>query len=321
MQRLQVISSVVVLLLASTAFISLSSAATDNELDLEGIKEKIKEKINLTELQQHLPAGIELPDLDTLGNATKQIEDTQKVLKEKCIKVSGSSAAYEEASQGALTLNECIQNLVNVTQLQKEIEEATPIGELDTVFNKYCKKRELAIACVNKFTDTLEPCLEQQERENKKIIVDIFTSLLNFVCHKDGDQIALFISEKGPECLKDKQEAIMACVNATFSGYVPDKAPESIEELPIFTFGQKECNDMNALQKCVVAELEHCEESTPANLVDAMFRFVRNKTPCANMTTAASNKQVSTDGSSHLQFSLLTILTAVCLSLLFSQKH
>lgn len=174
-------------LLFVTVFIS---AANDNELDLEALKEKFKEKVNLTELQSHLPAGIQLPDIDQLGNATKQIEDTQRVLKEKCIKVSGSSAAYEEAQQGAYTLNECIQNLVNVTVMQQEIKDATPIGELDTVFNKYCKKREIAIECVNKFTDTLEPCLEPQEKDNKKIMVDIFTSLLNFVCHKDGDQIA-----------------------------------------------------------------------------------------------------------------------------------
>lgn len=43
---------------------------------------------------------------------------------------------------------------------------------------------------------------------------------------------------------------------------------------------------MAKLQKCVVRVLEDCEESTPANLVDAMFKFVRNKTPCANMTTS-----------------------------------
>lgn len=42
--------------------------------------------------------------------------------------------------------------------------------------------------------------------------------------------------------------------------------------------------DMTTLQHCVVTELESCAESTPANLVDAMFKFVRNETPCVNMT-------------------------------------
>lgn len=64
------------------------------------------------------------------------------------------------------------------------------IGELDTVFNKYCKKRDDGITCFKKFTETVEPCLEPEELVNKKVIVDIFTSLLHFACEKDGDNIA-----------------------------------------------------------------------------------------------------------------------------------
>lgn len=46
------------------------------------------------------------------------------------------------------------------------------------------------------------------------------------------------------------------------------------------------CSDMNTLQTCIVKELETCEESTPANLVESMFKFVRNETPCVNMTVS-----------------------------------
>lgn len=42
---------------------------------------------------------------------------------------------------------------------------------------------------------------------------------------------------------------------------------------------------MDKLQICVVEALEKCEESTPANLVESMFKFVRNETPCVNLTT------------------------------------
>lgn len=41
---------------------------------------------------------------------------------------------------------------------------------------------------------------------------------------------------------------------------------------------------MNKLQNCLVNELEFCEESTPANLVESMFKFIRNETPCVNVT-------------------------------------
>lgn len=42
-------------------------------------------------------------------------------------------------------------------------------------------------------------------------------------------------------------------------------------------------SDMDALQVCVVKHLERCEESTPANLVESMFKFVRNETVCGNI--------------------------------------
>lgn len=46
-------------------------------------------------------------------------------------------------------------------------------------------------------------------------------------------------------------------------------------------------SDMDTLQVCVVQSLEKCEESTPANLVESMFKFVRNETPCVNFTSVS----------------------------------
>lgn len=43
-------------------------------------------------------------------------------------------------------------------------------------------------------------------------------------------------------------------------------------------------SDMHSLEECIVTELETCEESTPANLVEAMFKYIRNETPCSNFT-------------------------------------
>lgn len=169
---------------------SESFAQIGNAIDLEAIKDKVLSTVNLDEIKSKLPPGIELPDLDKLGETTKTIEDTQKVLREKCIKVSGSDAAFEEAQQAVQTLTACIQDLVNITVIKQEIDEATPKGELETVFNKYCRKKQIAIDCVASFTESIDPCLEPKERENKKTIVDIATGLVNFVCHKDGDQIA-----------------------------------------------------------------------------------------------------------------------------------
>ncbi len=158
------------------------------------------------------------------------------------------------------------------------------------------------------FAVAVEPCLNEEEITGKTTFVKIFTNLLNFVCHKDGDQIALFIAEKGPECFTSKNDALQQCINTTMSRYIPSETP-TLETLPQFVMGVQQCkwveeftvycndknywtisisisSDMNTLQHCVVKELETCEESTPANLVESMFKFVRNETPCANMTVS-----------------------------------
>ena len=85
---------------------------------------------------------------------------------------------------------ECAQRLVNFTALPEEIEKAKPNGNLDTVFNKYCNKRNEAIECVETFTNSLDPCLTKEERDQKVVIVNITKSLLEFVCHENGNQIA-----------------------------------------------------------------------------------------------------------------------------------
>lgn len=71
------------------------------------------------------------------GNVTlPSMDDAKKVLKEKCVNVSGSEAAYTRVVEATETLKECATNLMDIGQLQNDIEEAVPKGELDAVFNK-----------------------------------------------------------------------------------------------------------------------------------------------------------------------------------------
>lgn len=105
---------------------------------------------------------------------------------------------------------------------------------------RYCRKRTIAIECMKNFTVSIEPCLNEQEVASKTTFVNIFTNLLNFVCHKDGDQIALFIAEKGPECFNSKKDALIHCINTTMSGYIPSETP-SLNSLPQLVMGVQQC--------------------------------------------------------------------------------
>ncbi|XP_041772171.1 27 kDa hemolymph protein-like [Anopheles merus] len=246
--------------------------------------------IDINKLKDEVLADILPPEFKNV--TLPKLEDIQKIIKDKCSRVAGSDASYEEAEQAAQKFGDCMKDLVDFSDLQEEIKKAKPTGDLDTVFNKYCRRRSAAIECIDTFSAKVDVCLENDEKESKVVMVNIVHGLLNFVCHKDGDQIALFIAEEGPECFADQKDALIDCVNGTMSGYLrDDSAPAASEGLPKLVMGKKQCDEMSSLQDCMVQALEGCKESTPANLVESLFKFVRRETPCANITGEATPRK------------------------------
>lgn len=197
---------------------------------------------------------------------------------------------------------ECVQDIVDFSKLQNEIEEAKPNGNLDTVFNKYCNKRNEGVLCVETFTTSIDPCLTQEEKDQKVIFINITKSLLEFVCHENGNQIALFIAEEGPECFESKRDSLSKCFNETMGKYLNNELP-TLENLPTLVIKEENCLDMDKLEECVVDELEKCKESTPANLMEALFRFVRKETPCGKKKV----KTQKANSAGHLEFSMMLL--------------
>ncbi|KAM7350634.1 27 kDa hemolymph protein [Cochliomyia hominivorax] len=272
--------------------------------------------VDVNELKNQLP--------DEFPKTNLTLDDAKTLVKDKCLKVAGEEKgqkAFTEIEASTLTLAECVNNIVNFTAIQEEINEASPEGELDVVFNKYCNKKEDAFKCVETFNSKLTPCLDAEERENQDVFMRIIRSLLNFVCHKGGDQIALFIAEKGPECLEAHKEDIQNCINSTFSGYLPEEGIENVKSLPKFVMGAKQCNDMERLETCIVKKLETCDEITPANIVESMFRFIKNETICRSVGN--TDKHVSGSSANSIMMNLniaLSMVMFVTLLTYFNRK-
>ena len=112
----------------------------------------------------------------------------------------------------------------------------------------------------------------------------------------------VFIAEKGPECLEENKDVISNCMNTTFSDYVPKNLSNPFPTMPQFIIGPKQCRfvlhmsftickflhylnyicyrEVDEFEKCVVDALEKCSEITPANVIQSMFKFIKNETMC-----------------------------------------
>lgn len=225
------------------------------------------------------------------------LEEGKNLFKQKCDK-NGGPHAFDNAKNAQEDMTQCLSSLINITKLQEDMEKYKPTGDLDIVFKEYCRKTPIFRSCVMNFTAAVEPCLEPKERENKRFIQNITDSLLDFVCYKEGDRIAIFISAGGPECFESQRQGIQDCVNSTVSTYIA--APTQItgglpglESLPALVFGEKECSDILRLQSCTVKELEKCADPTTANIVESIFTFILKVTPCDDLL---KSEKIAADG-------------------------
>lgn len=264
--------------------------------------------IDVDELKSKLPQDI-VSKLGNFSNSTFSVDDVKNIWKSKCMNVTGNEESYKEIESGAQSLVQCITTHFNSSAIENEINEARPKGELDAVFNKYCSKRPQAVECLEEFNNKIRVCLTEEEKTYQNISMRIATSLFNFICHKGGDQIALFIAEKGPECFDSKKTDLINCGNKTFGDYIPKEGISDFSNLPKFVIGPKQCRDIDEFQNCAVAALESCEEITPANIVESMFRFIRNETTCPETKTSARVSSSSRVLSSVVSVLLISIIT------------
>ncbi|ALC48595.1 CG11378 [Drosophila busckii] len=227
-------------------------------------------------------------------NTNVSMAEIQRVYREKCKKATGvdNSTLYVEIEKAASKLSACLSGVANLTALQLEMEKARPIGELDTVFHKYCTRVPQAEACVKAFNEKVRPCLTTEELQHQATMMRIANSLLGFACARGGDQIALFVAEQGPECLDANKEAINNCLNRSFHQYLPKdgQMPDLMNRPEIF-FSPTHCVDLQAFEACTLHHLEQCRDITPANIVQSVFRFVKNETECQAWMDAKANEQ------------------------------
>ncbi|XP_011061018.1 PREDICTED: 27 kDa hemolymph protein-like isoform X1 [Acromyrmex echinatior] len=282
--------------------------------------------VGCTHSQENLPSTVSpelqqiagvvedrIPDIvKKINKSGLSVEEGTNRFRERCVKNAGPDA-YDLIDRAQVEATQCIQKLINVTELYAEMEKYKPTGDLDIVFREYCSKRQAIRTCVSNFTNTMAVCLDEKMRENKKIVMNITDSLLEFVCYKEGDRIALFISAGGPECFESKTQEILDCANKTFGNNVSkldfDGFPLGFENFSGWEFNPKECRNVNKLQSCVVTELEKCPDPTPANIMDSVFNFIKRVTPCENILAESAAATGTQSSASHV--GALTIIATL----------
>ncbi|VEN62900.1 unnamed protein product [Callosobruchus maculatus] len=293
-----------VLLIAAAIGLVLSQSL--NDLDSDD---------NLKKIQEHLP-----PDLQNFNTSSlPKFEQIEKVLREKCQKVSGTDSAVDLLKTEQATAKECMERYINASVVQEELEKAKETGSMDEVFGKYCKRWPDIQACFQNATSFARQCMDIKEQDAFNRSLTILQELQEFVCFKDGDRLAMFVAEGGIECMDQQRQGVQDCLNKTLGARLPDTDELSITNIPTFLFSAKECQDFDTVRTCINAELEKCKDSTPANIIDAFFKFLKKQMPCGDGSTAhlvkeaARTQEITSAAHSHF-FASTAIVSLITLA-------
>ncbi|MPC12136.1 27 kDa hemolymph glycoprotein-like [Portunus trituberculatus] len=224
---------------------------------------------------------------------------------DRCNATAGEGAV-KDIKNSVGELMECVQKHINFNKLEEEVNASIARGELDVVFKKYCKRRSRLMACAEDMFTKVERCADEKQKQDLNITRRVIHAGIDFVCHNDGDRIALFMAEKGQECLKNHSKNIEECIEEKVPRIKDYKNNSDGVDITTFTIDEENCKNLQGVQECVVKHTSKCDDETPANILGSLMTQMLKVTPCSQ----ANGASTLLSHTQHLLPHLLTLLAA-----------
>ncbi|XP_063621256.1 27 kDa glycoprotein-like [Cydia splendana] len=213
-----------------------------------------------------LVALIPVVTVDAWGkyNALDQKQITEYVTK-LCTK-SGAEDKVPQVLDAIENFEKCSVSLFKDEVLLEEVATAIRNNDLNGVFKKYCARTGRLAACTYSLIDSVGLCVAGADLPAAHNFID---QLLGFVCHNDGERIALFIQEGGPQCFQQNVGSLNGC------------AAKVLSEIDGVQPVKERCTNFDDLSKCLVETVSTCSPAAPGDMMRALLAHVRQATPCA----------------------------------------
>jgi len=250
------------------ACLALAYGQSQNEI--QDIEKKVKDQFKE-----------QFPQIENFNTSMLPIEQAEAVARAKCEK-NGGPDAYDNLKSKKDSLATCFNGFVDMATLQKELDDAATTGSMELVFGKYCALYPDQVkGCMDELKEALLPCMEEEEKPTIEKMFNVTDKIVTFSCDKKGDRMAMFYAEGGMECLNKSRPALLNCMNTTFGEEIIAMVPmfmgaeDENLTLPLIVLKEEHSTKYDLLHDCVRSALENCDQSTPANVVDALFKYVR----------------------------------------------
>ncbi|XP_037075441.1 27 kDa hemolymph glycoprotein-like [Pollicipes pollicipes] len=181
---------------------------------------------------------------------------------------------------------QCVKDNVDVDEIVQDISRHMENGELDVLFSSRCRDLPPRILdCIERPLVELERCLNETERA-KNYSATLMAGLreaVDFLCFNDGERIAIFLGEKGQECMSSQQvrDSLTQCLEK--HNLTASTAPDVLDSTTR-GFTPAFCHRMFVAHDCAADALRLCDDPTPSNVVDSLLRAFEGPLPWPSAT-------------------------------------
>ncbi len=211
---------------------------------------------------------------DTAMDPSEDI--SSNLLKEMCHRQAGAEFVNTSVVASA-NLQSCALQIV--------LKHPSPSGPVNEGVKTMCDRFAQYKGCVSKYLSDLEICFAENEKWAPPLLQNLTETIIDFMCENQGRNTVQFL-EKGPECVRERQEALGTCTKNFFTeiinslGFGQPGGVNSTSTSSTKAIELKDCKILRKYRKCVMAELVTCTNRIPATIVDKVFHLIERFTSC-----------------------------------------
>lgn len=187
----------------------------------------------------------------------------------------------------------CVLDNLNVTEIQADITKHMENSDLDVLFSSRCQTLPpIMLSCARDRLGELEQCLNDTQRAKNytETLMAGLEAAVDFLCFKDGERIAIFLGEKGQECVSSNQtgQDLQKCLKEhDLYDENGEGVGDTISSL-VYGYSEENCRRLFIAHDCVAGALKHCDDPTPSNVVDSLLNAFEGPLPCKRVSTGGA---------------------------------
>lgn len=208
--------------------------------------------------------------------------------------------ALEVAQQNMQNASKCWNGVIDNSFLWEDAKAAFEHRTFVSFLKKYCPKMQSLSMCVGDYLDSLQQCVSGEDSVTLGATKDVVEGSVNFLCHRDGERILLFMKEDGMDCLEKQQESIRQCVENAGVHDLFQSADGDMNPMEVLNnlwvpqnYRPEECRVIVSLEVCVYKNMKQCKRRAPANLISSLIRAVARRSPCWKIERSFGNEAFS----------------------------